>query len=568
MEKIDFLAKLKELSSHEDLIGIAREVNELNAHFQDYIMENERLLQIAQMDAQENEQDIPEGIELEQLKNEFKELLLQFREKRKHIIDEKNAVEYKNLAKKKELIEKLREIIQNEENINNAFKALNEVQTNWKEIGDIPREQRDAIQSEYSRLIEDFFYNINIYKQLKEHDLKRNTQMKQEIVEKLQNLQNVKSIKELEQQLKTLQNNWEDIGPVDNSQWEIIKDEYWKAVHACYTRISTHYEEQRSVLLANLEKKHTIVQEITELIDNIPQDTNIQFWTEITEKIIEFQQKWKKIGFGPKKENEDIWQAFRTQCNRFFDLKKSYFKTIHQEQNKYIQEKQKLIEQAELIKESTDWKNTANELIQLQKKWKTIGNTGQRNEARLWKQFRGACNVFFDRRSKYFDNIDAEFENNLIRKKEIIEQIKAYKNAEDKKQALSDLKEFTNTFNSIGKVPIKEKDKIYNEFKKNIDQHYTELKLEGNERNKILFQAHIEAVAASPDAQKLFAKERNDLRRKMDNLNHEILQLENNLGFFGHSQRAEHLKRDVEKKIERAKNEIANIKQKIKMIPT
>jgi len=568
MEKIDFLEKLKQLTANQDIIGVAREVNELNAHFQDYIMEKERLLQIAQMDAQENDVELPEDTELEQLKTEFQDLLTQFREKRKRIVDEKNAVEVANLVKKKQQIELLREIIQNEENINNAFKALNEIQATWKEIGDIPREHRDAIQSEYSRLIEDFFYNINIYKQLKEHDLKRNTQMKQEVVEKLQNLQNIRSIKEVEQQLKILQNNWEDIGPVDNNQWEIIKDEYWKAVHACYTRISTHYEEQRNVLNANLEHKKAIVKEITELINNIPEQTNSQFWSKTTDKIIAFQQQWKNIGFGPRKENEDVWQEFRTQCNRFFELKQNFFQKINLEQKQHIQEKQKIIEQAQQLQDSTDWKNVANQLIQLQKKWKTIGNTGQRHEAKLWKQFRSACDVFFDNRSKYLDNIDAEFENNLMKKKELIEQINAYQVSSNKQQAITELKEFTNSFNSLGKVPMKEKDSIYNSFKKAIDQKYAALKLEGTEKTKIAFQARIDTIAASPESSKLFAKEKNDIRRKIDHLQHEVLQLENNLGFFGHSQRAEHLKRDVEKKIERIKNEIIELRQKIKMIPT
>jgi len=568
MEGLEFLDKLKEFSLNEDVIGVVREVNELNAHFQDYVLERERLLQIAQMDAQENEQDVPEDPELEQLKGDFREVLSLFREKRKRAIDERNAVEFQNLTKKKELIEKLRDIIQNEENIRHAFNALNDIQTAWKEIGDIPREQRDAIQSEYSRLIEDFFYNINIYKQLKEHDLKRNTQMKQEIVEKLQQLNEVNSIKEVEQQLKQLQNNWEDIGPVNNDQWELIKDNYWKAVHACYSRINAHYEEQRSVLLGNLQQKNKIVQEIVAFIDQIPPQTTVKFWEEATEEILSYQQKWRTIGFGPKKENEEVWQAFRVQCNRFFDAKKDFFQGIRQEQNKCAKDKQTLIEQLEQLKDNTNWKDTAQQIIKLQQQWKTIGNAGHRNEARLWKQFRSACDTFFNNRDKHFESIDAEFEKNLAMKEEIIAQIKAYQIPGDRKTAITDLKNFTMQFNELGKVPLKAKESIYKEFKTAIDQHYASLKLDGEEKSRVLFQAHIDTVASSPEATKLFAKEKADIRRKIEHLKHDVLLLENNLGFFGRSQRAEHLKRDVEKKIERIKQEISELQQRIKMIPT
>lgn len=567
MESTAFLEELNALVSQEDLISAGREVNELSARFEDYVIEEERKLQIAQLDAEEKGEEIPENSELVKLKESFREVLKDFREKRKAVIDSKNAEEITNLSKKKALINKLRETIQNEENIGAAFGALKEIQENWKEIGDIPREKRDEIQTEYSRLIEDFFYNINIYKQLKDHDLKRNAQMKQEVISKLRELQEVSSIKEVEHHLKALQNDWEDIGPVSNEEWELMKDEYWKAVHACYSRINLHYEEQRAVLTKNLELKNELLVKLTAAVDEIPEQTDAKFWDEATVNILRFQEDWKKIGFGPRKENEEVWTAFRAQCDRFFAAKKEFFGEVQKEFDKIAEKKKELIDKASALKDSTDWKNTANQLVHLQKQWKTLGNSGQRHEQRLWKQFRGACDVFFDNRQKHFEAADAEFETNLTAKNEIISKINAYVIPDDKKQALADLKQFASDFNAVGKVPMKVKDTVYNEFKAALDKHYAELKLEGDERNKVMFQARLDTLAGSPDSSRLFAREKADLRKKIEQLQHEILQLENNLGFFANSKGADALKKEVEKKIERAKNEIVAMRQKIKLIP-
>lgn len=567
MESTAFLEELKTLTSQEDLISAGREVNELSSKFEDYVIEEERKLQIAQLDAREKGEEIPENPELNQLKEAFREELKSFREKRKALLDARNTEETTNLSRKKALINKLRDIIQNEENIGAAFGALKEIQETWKEIGDIPREKRDDIQSEYSRLIEDFFYNINIYKQLKDHDLKRNTQMKQQVVVKLKELESVSSIKEVEQQLKALQNDWEDIGPVNNDDWELLKDEYWKAVHACYSKINAHYEEQRTVLAKNLELKQELLADLTAAVDTIPQETDVKFWDETTVKILRFQEDWKKIGFGPRKENEEVWQAFRAQCDRFFSLKKEFFSEIQKEFDKIADKKKELIEKANELKDSTDWKDTANQLVNLQKQWKTLGNSGQRNEQRLWKQFRSACDVFFDNRQKHFEAADAEFENNLKAKNEIIAKISAYEISGDKKQALADLKQFASDFNAVGKVPIKQKDSVYNAFKSALDKHYNDLKLEGDEKNKVMFQARLDTLAGSPDSGRLFAREKAELRKKIDHLQQEVLQLENNLGFFANSKGADALKKEVEKKIERAKEEILALRQKIKLIP-
>ena len=567
MENTAFLEELKTLTANDNLISISREVNELKAKFEDYVIEEERKLQIAQMDAQEKGEEIPENLELVALKEAFFAELKDFKERKKVVVDARNAEQAVNLSKKKAMIARLRTIIQNEENIGAAFGGLKEIQESWKEVGDIPRESRDEIQTEYSRLIEDFFYNINIYKQLKDHDLHRNTQMKLAVIEKLQGLEKIESVKEVEQQLKALQNDWEDIGPVANEEWEVMKDNYWKAVKLAYDRIRAYYDERRSVLQENLTKKNELLAEVTTFVAELPAELDQPTWEAKTAKILEFQDAWKKVGFGPKKENEDVWKLFRAQCDVFFSRKKEFYGGLQKELDVVANQKMKLIDKAIALKDSQDWKNTANQIVQLQKEWKALGNAGQRNEQKLWKQFRGACDEFFNARQKHFEDADAEFEGNLTAKRELIAKIEAYTVDSDKKQALTDLKQFSTEFSELGKVPMKVKDEVYNAYKSAIDKHYSALKLEGAEKNKIMFEARIETMAGSPDASRAFSREKQELRKQIDTIKSEINLLENNLGFFAKSKGADALRLEVEKKIAKANEEIEAIKLKIKMIP-
>lgn len=567
MENTAFLEELKALTAQENLISINREVNELRTKFEDYVIEEERKLQIAQLDAQDKGEAIPENLELATLKEDFHAELKDFKERRKVVVEAKNAEQSENLAKKNAMIARLRTIIQNEENIGAAFGGLKEIQEAWKEVGDIPREKRDDIQTEYSRLIEDFFYNINIYKQLKDHDLHRNTQMKLAIIEKLQALDKVESIKDVEQQLKALQNDWEDVGPVTNDEWEVMKDNYWKAVKLAYDRINVFFEARRSALQENLVKKTELVATLTDYVGALPSEMDKSTWDSTTSKVLEFQEAWKKIGFGPKKENEEVWKAFRAQCDQFFARKKEFFGGLQQELDVIAQQKVKLIEKAEALKDSTDWKETANKIIQLQKDWKNAGHSGQKNEQKLWKHFRSACDAFFNARQKHFEAADAEFEENLKAKEELISKIEGYKASDDKKQVLADLKQFSADFAAIGKVPMKVKDTVYNKYKSALDKIYEGLKLEGAEKTRIMFQAKIDTLSGSSDSSRMFSNEKMALRKQIETIKHDVIQLENNLGFFAKSKGADMLKLEVQKKIDKAHEEIEAIKQKIKMIP-
>jgi hypothetical protein len=568
MEKIALIEELKTLVQNEDVLAVSRDVKELKTRFEDYILEEERKNQVAQLEAQEKGEEY-EPADFKPIKEVFYTLYADYKERRTRLIDAKTIVEAEHLKQKRALIDRLRNVIQHEEHIGAAYSAYKEIHESWKTVGDIPREKRDEVQQEYSRLLEDFFYNMKIYRELKEHDLKRNHQLKLKVIEQLDLLKTSESFREIETTLKTLQNEWEEIGPVSNEDWEKLKDAYWASVRQIYERINAFYDERRTTLLENLDKKKAHLAEVKELLATIDTYISPKAWEDATKTLLAVQENWKTIGFGPRKENEEIWKEFRGLCDEFFAKKKGFFGQIQEKFDKIAEAKQQIIQQAIALKESQNWKETGEKLIQLQQKWKSAGHAGQKLEQKLWSEFRGACDAFFNARQKHFEEQDKNLEVNLLAKQAIIQAIESYEIPADRKQALAELKEFTSSFNAVGRVPMKEKDTIYTTYKTAIDKHYSTLKLEGLEKEKIMFQARIESISSTSggDAARMFSRERAEIRQQIETIKADILQYENNLGFFAKSKGADQLKKEVESKINASKNKIESLIRKLKMIP-
>ncbi len=575
MEVLNFLEEIKAYAENENALAVSRDVNELRSKFGDYILEEERKIQVSELEAQKTPETMGEvkvqaaqkTEELLQLKEEFYSIYTAYKEKKNAIIEEKNSSEAKNLSEKQSLIKRLQEVVTSEENIGSAFGALKEIQERWKEIGDIPRDKRNSIQGDYSKLLEDFFYNIKIYKELKDHDFHRNSQLKGKLIEELKQLNEVKSIKEVEAQLKVLQNNWDEIGPVPNEEWEKLKEGYWTEVKSVYNKINRFYDDRRAKLQENLNQKQALLEETKLLVAEKDGLDSVKSWDVVTKKIIATQATWKAVGFGPKKENDIIWKEFRAVCDEFFDAKKAFFGDIQQEFDKLADKKKVLVERAKKLSESQDWKETAGQLKQLQSQWKTIGHSGVKNEQKLWKEFRKACDGFFDARQKHFDAKDVANEENLKLKMAILSSIEKYKPSDDKAEVLAELKKFTAEFNSIGHVPIKQKDDVFNAYKKAMDGHYKSIKMGAEEQAQILFEAKIDMLKGGSNSSRQFEDMKFDLRKSIDAQQKEITQLENNLGFFANSKGANALKEEVEKKVAKAKEKIAGIKAQLKMIP-
>ena len=566
MEIQQLIDDLKRLALQEDVLAVSREINEIKSKFDDQLLEIERKDQVASMEAEVNG-EAHEPVDVKPIKEEFYALYNAYRESKTAVLKAKEVEETANLNQKKALIERLKHIIQNEENIGAAFKAFKEIHETWKNVGDIARDKRNDIQQEYSKLLEQFNYQITIYRELKDHDLKRNLQLKEAIISQLESLTKNESVRDLESMIKTLQNEWEEVGPVPNEEWEKLKELYWAHVRTIYDRINVFYEGRRTALAANIQQKRELLEKAKALIAESEGNSTSKMWDDATEKLLEFQEQWKNIGFGSRKENEEVWQEFRGACDVFFARKKEFFGKIQEKYSVIADAKRELIEQANALRESTDWKSTAEQLVVLQKKWKESGHAGQKIEQKLWSEFRGACDAFFNARQKHYGEQDQQFETNLAAKQAIIQQIENYVVPESKKQALDDLRDFTTAFNAVGRVPIKVKDSIYNAYKTAIDAHYSKIKLDGAEKEKVLFQARMDTLAGSQDSARAFSREKSDIRQQIEGLKNEIRQYENNLGFFANSKGADALKKEVEAKINASKNKIEALKRKLSMIP-
>jgi len=566
METNHFIQEITTLLQADDLLSIGKEAQELKGKFDDFILEEERKEQVNQLNAAETGEAY-EVKDFTEIKEAFYTQYSAFKAKRNEQKTLKDALEKENLRHKKSLIEKLQEVIENEENIGAAYNAQKEIHETWKKIGDIPRDKRDEIQRDYSRMLEIFFHNMKIYRELKDHDYHRNTQLKLALINQLEMLKNSANIKDMESALRTLQNEWEEIGPVQNEEWEKLKTNYWDAVRAVYEKINQFYNERRNIQLDNFEKKKELLTQVNQLTEKLGDNQTAKQWETSTEELLKIQANWKTIGQAPKKENEEIWKSFRAACDLFFDTKKAFYKNIEAHQNEIADKKRKLIEEAKKIQNSTDWRTTSEKLIRLQKEWKNCGNAGQRLENKLWTEFRASCDVFFNARENNLKEQESELITNLEAKKAVLENLSGFVATGEKLTDLNTLKQFADSWKAIGPIPAEARNELYQSYKKVLDGHYETLQIDPAEKEMIIYRAKFESLPAGNDRTQALLREKTFIRKQIDQLNAEINQMENNLSFFAKSKGADALRKEVDGKIQQIQHRIGMFKQKLKAIP-
>ena len=562
--KNELIEKLSAKIGEDDLISNIREVNQLKVDFDDWLLKSEGSQQVEVLKAKDKGETI-EQVDFTIVKEQFYVLYGSYKENRKKQIELKNQLEEVNLKQKTDLITELKTLVENEENIGSAFKAFNTIQETWKKIGDIPRTKRDIVQKEYSRLREMFFYNINMYREIKDHDYKRNAQLKQEIIHKLQTLRNGESqVREIEKSLRSLQDDWEDIGPVNNEEWEILKTSYWEAVRSIYDKINKHYDEYRQIQNDNLNKKRAIIASLKIKIKEEDDSRNIKQWNHLTNEVKKAQEDWKKIGFAAKKDNDKIWKEFRGICNAFFDERKVFFKSKDEVDHKARDVKKELIARAMELNNSEDIQAATKGLIDLQKKWKTTKNAG-RYERPLWEEFRKVCDQFFNRKEEVSNEFKKSLEENLKAKNTAIA---SFKNKElTKEYTEQNLKEDIESFVAIGPVRKDKSNQILSEFISVLKEKVKGLQFKPEQVELTIFKLKIDSYALMENRKDIFFKEKNILRKRISTLENDILQSENNLGYFSVSKGAEKLFDKVNKKNEEVKEEIVMLKRQLKLIP-
>lgn len=562
----EIIEELKELNEKEDLIGSGNRIQELKRLFEDVLLKEESAEQVKAL------KFVDEGLsyekkEFDDVKETYKTQMANLLAKRKKQFELKTTLEKENLNQKKDLLHQLKSLVENEEKIGSAFHSLKVIQETWNKIGDIPRDFRGDIQKEYSRLIELFFYNINIYKELKEHDLKRNLQLKEDVIFRLKNLRNSKmETNLLESELRNLQNEWEEIGPVENDQWELLKENYWETVRGIYEKINQYYSDLKEKRKEIIEEKKKLIQETADFINGLPESEKMKDWDQATNVVLEFQKKWKNLGNGPRKENDQVWKEFRTECDRFFSLKKNYFDTRKKSHSEAANKKVLLIEELKKLDLQADWKENTKKVIQLQNNWKKIGFSGKEDQ-RLWKEFRALCDRIFSTRDQFQKEQNETLHENLVKRKEYLNHFKDETFEGDRKELQSKVHDCIRAFDDIGEISFKELEKLNKEFKAMIFKKLNSAGVDDSSIEKINFQVDIIGIKDKQQRLRFLQRERGICKKNREKILAEINQLENNIGFFANSKKSESLLTGFEDQIVGLKRQLSKIESKLNSIP-
>ncbi len=499
------------------------------------------------------------------LDNRFSELM--------HILSDRQskfrkmkADEVDTKYKEKEtVIVELEKLIAEETNIGKAFQTFKELQTRWNDIGNVPTRDYKNLQSIYHRHVHNFYYNMKLSKDLRELDFKRNTEHRAQLLTKIESLLPMDSIKGIERMINLYRMEWSELGPTSPESTEPLRNKYRELIGQVYQKIRDYYQERQKEELTNLEAKKALLVRAQGIAEE--NFETVKQWQTMTDTFNGIFDEWKKLGYGPKKENEQVWNEFRTALNKFYGKKREFFGDLKKTHKGNKDKKVSIIERAEAIALATheSWDEVTKEVLQLQKDWKEAGHIEQWEENRLWKKFREACDKFFTSKREHFSSRDNEQTENLAKKEDLIKRIEAFtpsgKNDEDLKQ----LRDFSTEWKNIEHVPIREKQRTWERYKKALDAKYDAMKLESSHLHMERFRSNVELLSQSDEAGNLLRKEKTMIKEKINKLQATISQYENNLGFFRNSKNMGTLLQEVEQNLSRAKEEIEMLKQKLKL---
>lgn len=500
----------------------------------------------------------------DETESKIKELLNVYKEKRAAILAEEERVKAANYALKLQLIDQLKALTESQEDFNKLYNDFKDIQQRWKEVKAVPQEHVSELWKNYQTYSEMFYDIIKINNQFRDYDFKKNLEMKTALCETVEKLQTEPDVISAFHQLQKLHQQWREIGPVAKE----LREDLWSRFKAASTIINKRHQEHFEGLKAkeqeNLEAKTAICEQIENI--DFPALKSFKDWEEKNKEVIALQDKWKTIGFAPKKSNVKIFERFRAACDVYFNRKSEFYKNIKDEMEKNLALKKALCEKAEALKDSTDWKSTTEKMIALQKEWKTIGSVARKHSDAVWKRFITACDYFFEQKNKNVSSQKSVEQTNLAAKKALIEKINTIDEA-DHDEALATLKGYMAEWNTIGHVPFKEKDKIYKEYHEAVDKQFDRLKVDQNDRKMQTFRNSLSDMSNGERGKGKLYGEREKLMRMYERMKNELQTYENNIGFLSISSKGGGgLLKEMERKIDKLKDEMALIIKKIDAI--
>ena len=502
---------------------------------------------------------------VDEIETQIKNLLNVYKEKRAALVAEEERVKEANYALKLQLIEQLKQLTESQEDFNKLYNDFKDIQNRWKEVKAVPQEFANELWKNYQIYSEKFYDIIKINNQFRDYDFKKNLELKTALCETVEKLEEEPDIISAFHQLQKLHQQWKEIGPVSKELREELWTRFKNASTAINKKHQAHFEGLKSREQENLDAKTAICEEI-EAIDMDALKT-FKDWEEMNKRVIALQEKWKTIGFAPKKANVKIFERFRAACDAYFNRKNDFYKAIKNDMERNLELKKALCEKAEALKDSTDWKDSTDKLIALQKEWKTIGSVARKHSDTIWKRFISACDYFFEQKNKNVSSQKSVEQDNLAAKKQLIEKVNSLDESLKADQAVSVLKGLIAEWNTIGHVPFKEKDKVYKEFHDAVDKQFDRLKVGQAERKMQSFRSSITDMNSGEKGKNKLYGERERLMRYYERLKTEVQTYENNIGFLSVSSKGgSGLVKEMDRKIENLKEEMALTVKKIDAI--
>ena len=492
----------------------------------------------------------------------FHKLDRTYTQRRQQRIEEIEARKQKNLEDKKQILEELNALIDSEESNKKIRDDFNALQERWKSIGEVPREAVNDLWQNYHLYLEQFFNKMRINNELMMLDMKKNLEQKIVLCEKAEELSVESNVQQAFKGLQDLRDQWKAIGPVPREQNEEIWKRFCAAADQIGARYREHFEARREEMEKNLLAKQALMSKVNELTEEMP--TSTKRWNEVSTLLDELLAVWKTVGPVPREQNEQIWKEFKGKIDAFYTQKKHYFDQMKDEQTENYNKKVDLCLKAEAIAKREDWKQATNELLQLQKEWKETGPVNRKLSDKIWQRFRGACDEFFAKKGEHFSSMRQGEAENMAQKEALIAEIKAFEGSDDREANLSALKDFQRRWVEIGFVPMSKKEAINKEYHAALDAQFEKLRISAREAEESSYRERIRNAAG--DAKKFVSNEKNDLLDKIEKLRSDLNTWENNLGFFANSKQADLLKSEFEKKMRAAREQIALLQAKLRIL--
>ncbi|MFC2111833.1 DUF349 domain-containing protein [Bacteroidota bacterium] len=558
----DLVNRLEVLLENQNVQEIRSDVDHIKVNF---YKKNKAEIELNRKKFIEEGGDIEDfQVQPDALEERIKGLLKKYRDQKTEFNKSQEFEKKDNLQRKYEVIEKIKELINRKESINKTFNEFRDLQREWRFIGLVPQQNLKDLWETYNHHVEKFYDYIKINKELRDLDLKKNLELKMQLCERAEELLMESSVINAFKSLQKYHERWREIGPIPVEVRTEIWERFKEATAKVNRRHQNHFEDLKKEQKKNLEQKTLLCEQAEEISEQIL-ETHKQ-WDEKSKELIELQKVWKTIGFAPKKDNNLIYDRFRKACDTFFNRKREFYAQSKELQLNNLQLKTDLCVQAESLRDSTEWKKTSDDLINLQAKWKEIGPVPKKHSDAVWRRFRAACDQFFKNKSEYYKNIDQTYAQNLEEKKKILKEVQSMKLTDNVEENFKLLNECQRKWSEIGFVPFKEKEALQEMFRKAINKHFDSLDINDSSKNLLKFRNRLSNIKQKPRADDKMGQERDRYLNRLQQLKSDIVLWENNIGFFAKSKNAESMIKEVQSKIDKARETILLLEEKITMI--